>query len=70
LQPQSLAFSYCQVPVIYIIADSANIEVVLQDNDNMLVEGLQLNKDFSSRIFNRTGEVNQLIVNLTKDLLK
>ncbi|TPV33389.1 hypothetical protein FJ651_09880 [Paucihalobacter ruber] len=70
LQPQSLAFSYCQVPIIYNIADSANIEVVLQDNDNMLVEGLQLNKDFSSRIFNRTGEVNQLIVNLTKDLLK
>jgi hypothetical protein len=70
LEPQSLAFSYCQVPVIYKIADSASIEVVLQGTHNMLVEGLQLNKDFSSRIFNRSGEVNQLIVNLTKDLLK
>ena len=70
LEPQSLAFSYCQVPVIYKLADKATIEVALKDADNMLVEGLQLNKDFSSRIFNRSGEINHLIVNLTKDLLK
>lgn len=70
LEPQSLAFSYCQVPVIYKIAHSATIEVVLQQNDNMFVNGLQLNKDFSSRIFNRSGDVNHLIVNLTIDLLK
>jgi hypothetical protein len=42
----------------------------LQNTHNMLIEGLELNKDFSSRIFNRSGEVRQLIVNLTKDLLK
>lgn len=70
LEPQSLAFSYCQIPVIYRIANHASIEVVLQNTHNMLIEGLQLNKDFSSRIFNRSGEVLQLIVNLTKDLLK
>ena len=70
LEPQSLAFSYCQIPVIYKIADSNSIEIVLQDTHNMLVEGLKLNKDFSSRIFNRSGEVQQLIVNVTTDLLK
>ena len=70
LEPQSLAFSYCQIPVIYRIADHTSIEVVLQNTHNMLIEGLKLNKDFSSRIFNRSGEVRQLIVNLTKDLLK
>ena len=70
LEPQSLAFSYCQVPVVYRIADNSSIEVVLQDTHNMLIEGLELNKDFSNRIFNRSGEVRQLIVNLTKDLLK
>ena len=70
LEPQSLAFSYCQIHVIYRIADHTSIEVVLQNTHNMLIEGLKLNKDFSSRIFNRSGEVRQLIVNLTKDLLK
>jgi hypothetical protein len=70
LEPQSLAFSYCQIPVIYRIADRTSIEIVLQNTHNMLIEGLELNKDFSSRIFNRSGEVRQLIVNLTKDLLK
>jgi hypothetical protein len=70
LEPHSLAFSYCQIPVIYRIAEHTSIEIVLQNTHNMLIEGLELNKDFSSRIFNRSGEVRQLIVNLTKDLLK
>lgn len=70
LQPNSLAFSYCQVPIIYKIDKQIGIEVILNNSENKHFKSLTLSENLSKEIFKRSGLVNCLIVSLTKDLLK
>ena len=70
LQPNSLAFSYCQVPIIYKIAEQVGIEAVLNNAENKKFKSLTLSEDLSAEIFERSGKVNCLIVSLTTNLLK
>ncbi|MGF1556225.1 hypothetical protein [Paucihalobacter sp.] len=70
LQPNSLAFSYCQVPVIYKRANKSGIEIRFNNNDIKALTELTLSKDLSQEVFNRTGNISQMIVSITKDLLK
>ncbi len=60
----SLAFTYCQVPFIYMMAecDEMEISVVMNNNKEMLVQGSQLPCHISDRIFNRSGEIDKVVV--------
>ena len=64
LESGSLAFSVCQVPVIYKIADKNQIEVVFKNNQTETISALTLNHEMSQKIFNRTGEISQLTVSV------
>ena len=66
----SLAFTYCQVPVIYKIADSDSIEVTYTDGNSEKYDGLSLNADISEKIFTRSAEVKHLWVNINPSILK
>jgi len=59
----SLAFTICQVPVIYHISSENSIRITAKDG-NSEIDGLTLNDVTSAAIFNRTGYVRQLDVYL------
>lgn len=65
LPKQSLAFTYCQVPVIYTIADKNDILVMLKNGSKVALDAA-----VSSEIFGRTGVVEKIMVHLTTDALK
>lgn len=66
LEKGSLCFTYCQVPVIYKLKDDNKIEVKYTDGSTVTFEDLKLDVNTSNKIFNRTGEVNQIIVSVKK----
>jgi hypothetical protein len=60
----SLCFSYAQVPVIYQISERDQIRVIYRDGKESQVDGLKLDKNVSSTIFARKGEIQRLHVTL------
>lgn len=64
LEPGSLCFTCCQVPVIYKIADKEGLEVKLIDGTVMTFETLSLDRDTSRQVFKRTGRIEQILVHL------
>nr|NIU24719.1 hypothetical protein [candidate division KSB1 bacterium] len=65
LPANSLAFTFCQVPIVYTLADKAQIEVVFEDGRVQLSAGGQLDKATSQHIFDRDGQVQLLRVQIT-----
>ncbi|WP_420601582.1 hypothetical protein [Flagellimonas sp.] len=70
LEKDSLCFTYCQVPIVYILAENDQIKVVAGDNSSTIFESLNLDKTISTQIFERSGEVTLIIVNLDKSKLR
>ena len=65
-----LAFTYCQVPVIYAMAADNSMDVTFKDGKIKSLDDLILSVETSNKIFNRTGDVVQIKVHVKKDLLK
>ncbi|MGN8225100.1 hypothetical protein [Gracilimonas sp. BCB1] len=70
LPEKSLAFTYCQVPVVYSISDSESIHIEFNDGSRKNYESLKLDKETSGKIFGRNGEIRQVSVNLNKNQLR
>ena len=70
LKENSLAYTYCQVPIIYEIADQNSIEVFRNDDSSEIIDDLILNTQMSEKIFKRIGEVIRLKVRIEKSILK
>lgn len=70
LPENALCYTYCQVPVIYHFAFQAAIEVRFSDASSKSFASLQLDVSTSQKIFNRTGEVSCIVVQLPPNLLK
>ncbi len=64
LQVSSLAFTYCQVPIIYKRSSNNLIKVVETSGNNIEFNNLSLDKNFSHSIFNREGKVESIEVYL------
>ncbi|MBI1343117.1 MAG: hypothetical protein GC171_09300 [Terrimonas sp.] len=62
LDAGSLAFSFCQVPVVYHDADETRIVITGAGGHKKIIEGLTMDHDSSREIFNRTGIINQVDV--------
>ena len=62
LQVSSLAFTYCQVPIIYKRSSNNLIKVVETSGNNIEFNNLSLDKNFSHSIFNREGKVESIEV--------
>jgi hypothetical protein len=60
LAPDSLAFTVCQVPVIYQRGDTARIEVVCEDGRLVECSGHRLDQTMTRHILNRDGHIIQL----------
>jgi len=70
ISKDSLCFTYCQIPVIYTIADEDSLTVDFSNGTSKTFNNLSLDVEISNQVFNRNGEVVQLNVQITKDRLK
>ncbi len=66
----SLCFTYCQVPVVYTIADNYGLTIHYKDGSTKAAENLCLDAASSQHVFNRAGQVTQINVNIKKSHLK
>ena len=64
LAPGSLAFTFCQVPIIYQRGAEPTIEIetVMADGRSATILGNTLDKETTQHIFDRDGQVKQLCV--------
>jgi len=64
LEKNSLCFTYCQVPVIYQLSEKEGLKVVFNDNSKAQYNTLNLDKSTSKKLFERTGDINQIIASV------
>jgi hypothetical protein len=67
IEAGSLCFTYCKVPVIYKLSTENGLEVVFNNGKQLKSKELQLNLETSKSIFQRKGEVKQIVVSINKD---
>lgn len=60
----SLAYTVCQVPVIYRKDGDTTITIIFKNLSTKTIEGNSLSKEYSDAIFNRSGNIKQLIVTI------
>ena len=65
IKENCLAFTLCQVPVIYHRSDESFIELTLDDNSKISSKDLHLDQKTSDLIYNRTGDIREIHVYLT-----
>ncbi|MFK2821158.1 hypothetical protein U0L90_13600 [Flavobacteriaceae sp. LMIT009] len=70
LKEETLGFTYCQVPIIYQVADKDILEVHFNDGSMKTFQNLEIDKETSQQIFKRTDEVNFINVLIEKSQLK
>lgn len=61
---KALCFSYCQVPVVYRMAGEDGVEVRFFDDESRRFNELMLDAETSKKVFQRTGEVMEIMVSL------
>jgi len=71
LHPGSLAFTWCQVPVVYELTEDGNpgLVIILDSGKEQTLARLQLSSDESAGIFGRSGRIRKLTVRFAADLL-
>ena len=65
LEPQSLAFTYCQTLVIYSLAENSGIRLVGKDGEVQSLDEMSLTVEESSEVFERSGKMQSIHVYLT-----
>jgi hypothetical protein len=66
----ALAFTCCQVPVIYNQADESGVSVTFSDGSSTSFDGSQLDEETSARIFRRTGDIKEVAVSIDEKKLR
>lgn len=70
LNEDSLAFTFCQIPVIYQLSEASSIEIFDKQGNSKTINELTLDAKTSQDVFSRNGNVEKLIVNLVATNLK
>ena len=66
LNKGSLCFTYCQIPIIYKLADKEGLKVEFKGGSDLEYDQLNLDSKTSKKVFERTGDINQIIVSIIK----
>ena len=64
LRKNSLAFTLCQVPIIYQRSKKPKIEVYYSNQNKELITGLKIPSQISKKLFDRDGTIERIIVSL------
>jgi hypothetical protein len=62
LPNNSLAFTYCQVPVIYCFGDENRIQLHFMDGKTAIMDGLSMTRETSESVFMRSGQLSRIEV--------
>jgi hypothetical protein len=65
LSSDSLAFTYCQVPVVYQLGGEDGIEISLANGEKEKIGGNMLSQSWSNELFKRTGRVARIDVGIS-----
>jgi hypothetical protein len=63
----SLAFLFCQVPIVYTLSESPGIQVQYNDGSSKKIEGSRLPESVSRKIFSREGSIRSIKVQFGKE---
>jgi hypothetical protein len=66
LDKNSLCFTQCQVPIVYKLSNENSLQVAFRDKRIKQSDNLILDEKTSAQLFARTGEIEQITVNLNK----
>ncbi len=66
LDKGELGFTYCQTPIIYRLAEEDSLKIVFNEASVIEFNRLYLDAQLSTKVFNRTGEIDHIIVSLKK----
>ncbi len=71
LPAYSLAFTWCQLPFVYVLNDAAgpSLDVEFDDGESQRLESATLGTELSQHVFGRTGRIRRITVTLTTDQL-
>jgi hypothetical protein len=64
LEADSLAFTFCQVPIVYVQGDEPRVIVSESDGNEIVLEGHTISPALAEEIFGRTGRVRRVEVHL------
>lgn len=70
MESNSLLFTYCQVPVMYVIGQSEGIDIIGEDGSKKTQAGSYLGEADTASVLNRTGAVKQIKVYVKESLLR
>ncbi|MFC2090049.1 hypothetical protein ACFLT1_04670 [Bacteroidota bacterium] len=59
-----IQFTFCGTPFLYKLDNSKGIEIRTRDNAKIFSSSYTLDKETSSKIFNRTGEIKEIVVSI------
>ncbi len=67
----SLAFSWCQVPLVYQLKDGmeSGLSITWEDGSQQNVDSLILPAEYSVELFKRSGQIRQLTLTLNNEVL-
>jgi hypothetical protein len=67
LPAHSLAFTYCQVPVVYELGGKAGVRIHLSDGQTIVSAALELEPSWSEELMSRSGKIMRIEVGLDQD---
>jgi hypothetical protein len=59
-----LAFTWCQVPIVYELGDNQGVTLTLNDGDQQALDQLDLPPELSTELFERSGRIRQITVRI------
>ena len=71
IRPDSLAFTWCQVPFIYTLTNKDDLDIVIVklDGQRETLSGHMMTKELSQMLFGRTGGIEKVYVNIPSQSL-
>ncbi|MEQ1747644.1 MAG: hypothetical protein ABMA02_19605, partial [Saprospiraceae bacterium] len=64
LEPGTLCFTCCQIPVVYRIQEEERLELVFADGQTAVSDRLELDEATSRQVFQRNGAIRQMLVSI------
>lgn len=71
IAPNQIAFTWCQVPIVYELSQSnqSKVQVIYNEGEDYSIEGLSLDSKRVSELFERKGTINRIHVEFDASLL-
>ncbi len=70
LPDNSICFTYCQIPVIYTLNNNNGVTITFNDNTTRNINTLEIDKETSTKIWNREGNISKIEVKIKADTIR